>query len=206
MDLPERPKVKKVIFSTHEKWWFDFSKVNHFWDEVVFLHKEHREFHKNYEGEFRIIPNFKENLYSPYSVYQDGILVNKLDLDLVAGIIGTIEDRKQTHVSIQRAINDGCEKILLYGHIGDSNYYDSYVKPMIDGERVIMIGHMTNKQDMYNAIGRVYHSSKGEVACLVKDECYLTATKFFGNQETENEVSKLNNEEIFKLWQEAITQ
>jgi hypothetical protein len=69
-----------------------------------------------------------------------------------------------------------------------------------------MIGHMTNKQDMYNSIGRVYHSSKGEVACLVKDECYLTATKFFGNQETENEVSKLNNEEIFKLWQEAITQ
>ena len=129
-----------------------------------------------------------------------------MDLDLVAGIVGTIEDRKQTHVSIQRAINDGCEKILLYGHIGDSNYYDTYVKHMIDGEMVIMIGHMTNKQDMYNAIGRVYHSSKGEVACLVKDECYLTNTKFFGNQETENEVSKLNNEEIFKLWQEAITQ
>ena len=206
MDLPERPKVKKVIFSTHEKWWFDFSKVNHFWDEVVFLHQEHREFHKNYEGEFRVIPNFKENLYSPYSVYNSGVLVNKSDLNLVAGIIGTIEDRKQTHVSIERAIKDGCEKILLYGHIGDNNYYETYVKPMVDGDRVMMIGHMTNKQDMYNSIGRVYHSSKGEVACLVKDECYLTSTKFFGNQETENEVSKLNNEEIFKLWQEAITQ
>lgn len=206
MDLKERPNAKKVIFSTHEKWWFDFSKVNHFWDEVVFLHEEHRKFHSNYEGKYRIIPNFKENLYSPYSVYYDGVLVNKSDLDLVAGIIGTIEDRKQTHVSIQRAIDAGCKKILLYGHIGDNNYYETFVKPMVDGDKVIMIGHITNKQDMYNSIGRVYHSSKGEVACLVKDECYQTDTKFFGNSETQNEVSKLNNEEIFNLWQEVITQ
>jgi hypothetical protein len=56
---------------------------------------------------------------------------------------------------------------------------------------------------MYDSIGRVYHSSKGEVACLVKDECYLTGTKFFGNKETENEVSTLTNEEIFKLWKKT---
>jgi len=62
------------------------------------------------------------------------------------------------------------------------------------------MGHSTNKQNMYNSIGRVYHSSKGEVACLVKDECYLTNTKFFGNKETENEVSTLSNLEILNKW------
>ena len=54
---------------------------------------------------------------------------------------------------------------------------------------------------MYDMIGRVYHSSKGEVACLVKDECYLTNTEFFGNEETENEVSTLTNDEILTLWE-----
>ena len=63
-----------------------------------------------------------------------------------------------------------------------------------------IVGFSTNKQEMYNSIGRVYHSSKGEVACLVKDECWLTNTKFFGNEETNNKVSTLSNEEIINLW------
>jgi hypothetical protein len=67
-----------------------------------------------------------------------------------------------------------------------------------------MFGHTTNKQEMYDMIGRVYHSSKGEVACLVKDECYLTNTKFFGNEETDNEVSTLTNEEIIMSWRKTL--
>jgi len=57
---------------------------------------------------------------------------------------------------------------------------------------------------MYNSIGRVYHSSKGEVACLVKDECWLTNTKFFGNEETNNIVSPLSNDEVFELWKQTL--
>ena len=145
-------------------------------------------------GKYSIIPNLKENLIS----------IQKPELDKVAGIIGTIEDRKQTHVSIQRALKDGCDKILLYGHIGDENYYQNNVKPLMSNSNIILMGHSTNKQDMYNSIGRVYHSSKGEVACLVKDECYLTNTKFFGNEETENEVSTLTNEEVLNKWTKLI--
>jgi hypothetical protein len=74
------------------------------------------------------------------------------------------------------------------------------VKPLLIPNRVIEYGHTTNKQEMYDMVGRVYHSSKGEVACLVKDECYLTNTEFYGNEETENEVSKLTNQEILNLW------
>ena len=53
---------------------------------------------------------------------------------------------------------------------------------------------------MYDLIGRVYHSSQGEVASLVKDECFLTNTKFFGNEETQNEVSLMTNKEIIEEW------
>jgi hypothetical protein len=187
--LPSRPPVKRVLFACHEKWWFDFSNVKMFWDEAIFLHEQHRQFHKNYVGPYSIIPNLKENL-SPK---------NKPELDLVAGIIGSIEIRKQTHLSIQRAIKDRCKKIYLFGGIGDETYYNQFVKPYLS-DRVEYMGFTTDKQNMYDMIGRVYHSSKGEVACLVKDECYLTNTEFFGNEETANEVSTLTNNEIIKLW------
>jgi hypothetical protein len=191
MNFKERPPVKKVICSSHEKWWYDFSKVDWYWDEAIFLHQQHKDFHQNYTGNYTIIPNLKENLVSK----------NKEELDLIAGVIGSIEDRKQTHLSIERALNDGCEKVLLFGQIGDTQYFEDFVKSKIDDNKVILLGPSTDKQSMYDSVGRVYHSSKGEVACLVKDECYSTGTKFFGNEETENEVSTLTNEEILKLWE-----
>jgi len=190
LQLKQRPEVKKVILSCHEKWSFPVGKIYKYWDVAVFLHSAHKEYHKEYEGPFALIPNLKENLVS----------TEKSNLSKIAGIIGTIEDRKQTHVSIQRALNDKCEKIYLFGHIGDYAYFDQYVKPLIIPNKVIHLGHRTDKQEMYNMIGCVYHSSKGEVACLVKDECYLTGTEFYGNDETNNEVSKLTNQEILTEW------
>lgn len=194
LDLKERPNIKKSILSCHEKWWFPVGKIKQYWDEVVFLHDQHREYHGDYNGKFVIIPNLKEDLK----------LSDKTLVSNVAGIIGTIEDRKQTHVSIQRALKDRCEKIYLFGHVGEQSYFENYVKPLIIPNKVILFGHTTNKQEMYDMIGRVYHSSKGEVACLVKDECYLTNTEFYGNEETQNEVSKLTNQEILNLWIEVL--
>lgn len=193
LQLEQRPAAKKVVLSCHEKWWYPVGKVKRFWDEVVFLHQKHREYHSDYYGDYVIIPNIKESL----------IKKDKPELDLVAGIIGTIEDRKQTHVSIQRAMKDKCKKIYLFGHIGDQRYFDAYVNPLLN-PRIELFGHTTNKQEMYDMVGRVYHSSKGEVACLVKDECYLTNTNFFGNEETEHEVSILTNDEIIELWKKTL--
>lgn len=191
--LPKRPVAKKVVLSCHEKWWFEVGDIPQFWDTAIFLHQDHKNYHWRYNGEYVIIPNFKENLISK----------EKNNLDKVAGIIGTIEDRKQTHESIDRAINDGCEQVLLFGHIGEQKYFDDQIKPRLN-DKVKLMGHSTNKQNMYDSIGRVYHSSKGEVACLVKDECHLTNTKFFGNKETENIVSDLTNEEILNLWKKVL--
>lgn len=188
--LKSRPNAKKVVLACHEKWWFDVGSVNRYWDEVIFLHQAHADYHSKYKGEYSIIPNLKSEL----------IKRDKPELDKVAGIIGSIEDRKQTHVSIQRALKDKCEKIYLFGKIGEQNYYLRNVKPLLSLPKIIEYGHAEDKQSMYDMIGRVYHSSKGEVACLVKDECWSTGTKFFGNEETEHEVSPLTNDEIIDLW------
>ncbi|MDX2227926.1 MAG: hypothetical protein SFY92_12650 [Verrucomicrobiae bacterium] len=189
LELPERPPVRRVILSSHEKWWFPVGRIKQYWDVCVFLHEEHRQYHSDYRGGSVIIPNPKENLVSN----KKGPVKN------VAGIIGTIEERKQTHVSIQRALRDQCEPIYLFGHIGEPDYFEQCVKPLLN-PGVIHLGHTENKQKMYDQVGRVYHSSIGEVACLVKDECHLTGTEFYGNEETMHEVSKLTNGEILALW------
>ena len=186
-----RLPVDTVVLSSHEKWWFQVGKIPQHWDKVIFLHEEHRKYHSDYNGEYDIIPNLKESLTSE---------TKKPNVELIAGVIGTIEDRKQTHISIKRALDDGCEQILLFGKIADENYYNDFLKDLLIDPRIILSGYQTDKQSMYDSIGRVYHSSKGEVACLVKDECYLTNTKFFGNEETEHEVSPLTNKEILNKW------
>lgn len=193
LQLPSRPNAKKVLLSCHEKWWFMVGKIKQYWDTAIFLHDEHREYHHEYNGEYVIIPNLKPDLKAK----------EKPKLDLVAGIIGAIEDRKQTHLSIQRALADGCEKIKIFGHINDQNYYDKFVQPLLNSD-IEIVGFSNDKQSMYDSIGRVYHSSKGEVACLVKDECWLTNTKFFGNEETNNIVSPLSNDKIIDLWKKIL--
>ena len=189
INLPERPKVKKVIFSLHEKNLFEIADVKPFWDELVFINEEQRQYHNRYNGTYSIIPNLKEHLD----------LIDKPELELVAGVIGTIDINKQTHISIQRAINDGCEKVFVFGSVSDPKYYEEMVKPLFS-DKVVYVGHTDNKQDMYNSIGRVYHSSISEVACLIKDECKTTNTKFFGNDATTPDVSSLTNDEVINEW------
>jgi len=167
--------------------------IEQYWDKLIFLHDEHRKYHSKYTGEYDIIPNLKEDL----------VKREKSELSKIAGIVGSIEDRKQTHLSIQRALRDGCEKIYLFGQIGDERYYNGLIKPLL-GNRIIHYGFAENKQAMYDMVGKVYHSSKGEVACLVKDECYLTGTEFYGNEETTHEVSDLTNDEIIDKWIEVL--
>lgn len=193
LQLPSRPNAKKVILSCHEKWWFKVGEIKQYWDSVVFLHDAHREYHSSYTGSFTIIPNLKPDLKP----------TDKPELELVAGIIGSIEDRKQTHTSIQRALADGCDKIKIFGQIMEQDYFEKFVKPLLN-DKIEIFGFSTNKQEMYDSIGRVYHSSKGEVACLVKDECWLTNTQFFGNEETENKISKLSNIEIIDTWKKIL--
>ena len=143
ISLDTRPKVDKIVLSCHEKWWFEVADLKPFWDEIVFLHKQHKDYHFRYLGNYSIIPNFKEDLTHK----------EKPELDLVAGVIGTIESRKQTHLSINKALKDGCEKIILFGHVGDENYYREVVRPLIGNlnEKITIFGK-NNKDKLYTLL------------------------------------------------------
>lgn len=189
LNLGQRPNVKKIILGLHEKNLFEISKINRFWDTVVFLNEEHKNYHKDFVGNFDIIPNLKEEL----------IHREKPSLDKVAGVIGTIDPNKQTHISVERALSDNCDKVYIFGTVSDKNYFEKYVSPLLS-EKVIHFGYVENKQEMYDMVGRVYLSSKSEVAPLVAEECYSTGTLFFGNSVTNFHENKFNNQEIIDKW------
>jgi hypothetical protein len=193
LQLPNRPNAKKVILWCHEKNLFEVGKIKQYWDEVVFLNLRHREYHNEYINKFTIIPNLRQTFEKK----------DKTGLEKVAGIIGSFDENKQTHVSIQRALTDGCEKIYLFGE-PNGEYYEKYVKPLIN-DSVILKGFVEDKQSMYDMIGCVYHSSKSEVACLVKDECESTGVIFNGNEATDNPPVTLTNDEIIIKWMRIIS-
>lgn len=184
-----RPNAKKVVLTCHEKYWFPVGKIHKYWDTAVFLHEQHRQYHADYTGDYTVIPNIKSNLTK-------SVCDSKLK---IAGIIGTIEDRKQTHVSIKRALDDGCDVVYLYGKIGDRSYFEQHVRHLIS-EHVVLKGFTDDKQQIYNSVNCVYHSSRAEVACLIKDECYQTGVEFFGNEETTHDVFRGTNDEIIDMW------
>lgn len=192
--LKQRPDVKRVILSCHEKNLFKVGEVKQYWDEVVFINEQQRDYHFAYKGSYTIIPNITQKLSSR----------EKSNLAKIAGVIGSIDHNKQTHLSIDRALKDGCEKIYVYGTINDPIYYKNYVEAKFKDPRVIYKGYENNKQLMYDSVGRVYHSSISEVACLIKDECAQTNTLFYGNSATSHTPSTLTNEEILELWKKVL--
>ncbi len=189
VSLNNRPNVRKSILSCHETNVYEVSKVRKFWDEVVFVTKDQQSYHKDYNGSFRIIPNVMEKI----------VTEKKSELDKIAAIIGSIDPNKQTHVSIYRALKDKCDKILIFGKITDDNYFNTLVKPLLN-DKIQYMGFVNNKNEIYDNVGRVYLSSKREVAPLVRDECLTTNTKFFGNDMTNGNTYNLNNDQIIDLW------
>lgn len=188
--FPTRPNCKKVILSCHEKDLFPVGKVPQIWDEVIFLNEKHREYHSDYIGKFRIIPNLKENL----------IKKDKTGLEKVAGVIGSFDLNKQPLISIQRALDDGMEKVYVWGD-PNSQYFVEHVKPIIDAlTPVEFMGFETDKQKIYDMIGHAYLSSKSECASLVKDECESTGVQFHGMPHMDNEPNLLTNNEILQKW------
>lgn len=97
-----------------------------------------------------------------------------------AGVIGSIDEHKQTHVSVQRALNDGYKNVLLFGQINDKPYYDKEIAPLLCRENVIVVGYCQDKEWMYNQVEAIYHSSRRECLPTVQGECLRAGIPYFG--------------------------
>jgi len=189
---PSHPK--RVILCLHEKELYQIPE-NSFWDECIFLNQEHRNYHSNYTGPYRIIPNLRENIKK---------LPKTSESKECAGVIGSIDKNKQTHISIQRALDDGYKKIYLFGKISDNevDYAKKFVMPFIEKypEQIIYKEFVDNKSEMYAMIDAVYLSSISEVSPLLIDECESTDTIFRGNSVCYHRERSWNNQQILDAW------
>ena len=191
LKLPERPEAsKRVILACHEKEVYRVKDVKPFWDAIAYVSNSQM-FWQGVPG--IVIPN----VITPLIKSEDSS--KKL-----AGVIGSIDRNKNTHVSIERALNDGFKKVNLYGLVTDQDYYREHIVKYVNSGKASIHGYKVNPQEMYDSITDVYHSSLSETFNLIKAECELTGTNYHGLDSAESGAEYWDNDKILKAWKELI--
>ena len=184
LKFPVRPdESKKVILACHDKEIYPVKDIKQFWDDVVYVSNSQM-FWQGVSG--TVIPNVISNLEKSGSKSE------------VAGVIGSIDRNKNTHESIHRALEDGHSKVVLYGIVTDTEYYEEHVEKYVDSGKAELRMYEDNKQKMYNSLGVVYHSSLSETFNFIKAECDLTGTEYLGLESSESGAEYWNNEKILE--------
>jgi len=187
--IPEL-NVKRKVVSIHELN-FDCGGFENY-DLIHFVCKKAYDFFKARIGN-------KKFFIAPCIV--DEFKRNPKPSMLVAGVIGRIDENKQVHVSIERALDGGFGKILIYGQIFDYAYWNVKIRPYVLKYKGIIEyrGVENNKQMMYDSVTDVFCSSKSETGPLIKEESLRTGTRFHGNEATEG-LEVLSKKEIIDIW------
>jgi hypothetical protein len=194
--LKERPPINKLILSLHEK---DLYPLKHkpyqIFDSIHYLNERQKQWHGVEHNNF-ICPNAHEEFLD----------LNNRPKHKIAGVIGSIDENKQTHISIKRALEDGMEKIFLFGSLNDVGYFQREVEPLIVKHKDIIEykGFVDDKQKMYEMVSDVYLSSISENASFVADECSILGVKFHGNEQTDINQNIISNDEVFAIWMKNI--
>lgn len=118
----------------------------------------------------------------------------------VAGVIGSIRKENDTHTSTLCALQDGMDKVILYGYLFDPLYYYGVMKPLIDRHpgRIQFAGFLDDRQKLYDCVSDVYHCDKNPCS-VVREECRVTNTRYHGPQAPAGQ-SYPTNETILDIW------
>ena len=189
--VPDEVKVKQHILYCHEKDIFPLKNIPLAqYDLIVFVSNLQKEW-QGVDHPSVIIPP----------------AVNKVEWEnpnnKVAGVIGSIDYNKQTHKSIKRALKDGYKKVLLFGELNDTPYYNKTVAKLVRSGKAVMMGHEDEREALYGQVSEVYHSSLSETYGLVEAECRLSGIPFNG---TSNGQEILEKEEILEKWKKVLHQ
>ena len=122
-----------------------------------------------------------------------------------AGVIGSIDPHKQTHLSIQRALDDGWKRVLVYGGITDQLYFVNQIMPILGKNwNVSIMNQVDDKQKIYDSVDCVYHSSKRETFNYIKAECELTGVSYKALSSAESSATYLDSNTIFDEWMKIL--
>ncbi len=189
IQVPEEVRVKKHILYCHEKEIFPLKQVPLAqYDLIVFV--------SNLQKKWQAV-NHPSVIIPP--------IVNKVKWtnpkNNVAGVVGSIDKNKQTHKSIERALRDGYKKVLLFGEITDTPYFEKYVSKFVQKGEAVLMGHEDEREALYELVCEVYHSSLSETYGLVEGECRLSGIPFNGPS---NGQEIVDNKEILQRWKNIL--
>jgi hypothetical protein len=185
------PKVacKKHILSCHETNLFPLSKIDLAdYDLIQYVSNSQKKWHSVNHASV-IIPPIVEK-------------VNwKNPKNKTAGVVGSIDSHKRVGESIRLALEDGFDKVLLFGEVTELDYFNSMINPYIESSKAVLVGHMDNKEDMYGRVEAIYHSSIRETYGLVEAECSVAGIPFIGSSNNQDILSK---EDILERWEKVL--
>ena len=189
IQVPDAARVKKHIIYCHEKDVWPLKKVSLAqYDLIVFVSNSQKEWHGVNHPSVVIPPLVRKvNWTNPNN--------------RVAGVVGSVDENKQTHISIKRALSDGYEKVLLFGQINDTPYFEEYVQMWVTSGHATLMGHEDDPKALYGQVSEVYHSSLSETYGLVEAECRLSGIPFNGES---NGQAILEKEEILERWKKVL--
>jgi len=193
VEMAERPKCHKCLLYLHERDLFPLGeKVVSGYDGFLFVSESQMKYHGR-EGS--VIPN-------PMGLLVDKSKHRPPGLN-IAGIVGTVQPRKRQHVSITKALEDGADKIFLYGDKEDF-YFDTHIVPLLS-DRVVYKGFYEpeRRMEMYNEFDKLYHFSLDESASLVVGECNILGKPVVkGEEVVDYEVAKRH--EVAAAWRKIL--
>jgi len=192
---PPQINVKKHILSCHETNLFPLKqKPLHTYDLIQYVSNYQKEWH-NVDHPSIIIPGTIDDI--SWSNPNNGI----------AGVVGSIDEHKQTHVSVQRAFDDGYDKVLLFGQINDKLYFDSEIEPLLHTGKVSVKNYCEDKDEMYGSVEAIYHSSKRECLPTVQGECLKAGIPYFGMERNMRgrEDYEFDNKKILSMWEDVLS-
>jgi len=196
--LNERhPLPKKIILSCHEKAIFPLQQLEEQtagFDKIRFISDDQMK----WQG--------KEGIVIPNTIR--GVKDSGNHPEGVAGVIGTVCPLKQTHVSVKRALDDGCRKVLIYGNSLDEKYFNDAIQPALNyNQNVIYMGMELDRQKIYDSISCVYQSNSDELPEAfgrVRAECIRAGIKYHGNKNATTEFELWDEDKIFDAWKELL--
>jgi len=193
-DLPGSRKLDgiKLILTCQENELFPLKGLKtSLFDKIHYQNELQREYHKIQRPYF-LCPNFIDDLTKSESKPEK-----------IAGVIGSIRRENKTDLSIEKALQDGMNKVIIYGFLRDPIYYYNKIEPLAKKypEKVKFAGFIDNKQKIYDSISDVYSSSIKPWS-FVEEECKLTGTNYHGINSSKR--FELTQEEIFKIWKKEL--
>ena len=188
--LREKPKGKHIL-SLHETNLFPLKQLDlSQWDLIHYVSNKQRAWH-NVNHPYVVIPG-RTNKFK----WEDP--QNK-----VAGVVGSIDSHKQTHISIKRAFDAGYKKVKLFGEITELEYFNREIQGQLHTGKVEVMNHVDDREVMYGQVSAVFSSSKRECLPTIQGECLYAGIPFFG---LESNLAKESDYEfddsvIFKKWE-----